>query len=538
MAKQIIYDEDARAKLLKGVETVAKAVRVTLGPCGKLVMFKKNGSLVAIKDGVTVAKEIELEDPYEDLGATLAKEVASKTNVESGDNTTTSTVLAYSIVKEGMKAVVAGIKPIDLKNGIEKATKDVIANLEKASKKVESEKDIINVATISANNDSEIGKTIGEVVYKIGKDGVITVEESNGVDLSVKTREGLQFDKGWKSPYFATNKERLEVDYEKAHILVTDYNITSIGDLMPILEANVKTGLPLLIICEDCEEGTDALNTLVINSIRNTLSVCVVKAPSYGDKKKEWLQDIATITGAKVISSEFGGVLKQATLNDLGTAKVKVTKDTTTITNGEGDKEAVKALINTLQSRIDSTDDDYIKNQTKARKARLTGGVAVISVGGTTDTERTEKKYRVDDTVCATRAALEKGILPGGGLALINAKSEPCNELNDGEKIGYSIVINSLSSPLKQIVENAGANGDVVLEKVLNSKEGIGYNARTGEYVNMIENGIIDTAKGIENALANAASVATVILTTDCCITDIPKEEGPTIATPIGAMPY
>lgn len=533
MAKKLDYNSEARKKLFNGVEQVAKAVKVTLGSSGRLVMFEKNGTVTAIKDGVSVAKEIELEDDTENLGARLVKEVAAKTNDVAGDNTTTSVVLAYSIVKEGLKAVESGIKPLDLKKGITTACNDIVEKLVENSMIVDSNEVITNVATISANNDPEIGKILADAIEKVGKDGIITVEESNNMTTSVRIVEGLQWDEGYINSYFSTNKERLEAEYDDSYVLVTDKKISVMTQILPILEAVAQTGKPLTIVCDDMDG--EALGTLILNVVRGALKVVVVKAPSFGDNKKVWLQDIATVTGATVISDDFGISLEKATISMLGKAKVKASKNETTITNGAGD---IKNRVEELKAQIENAKADYDKNKFKARLARLTSGVAVVSVGASTPVELKEKKFRVEDTIAATKAALDEGILPGGGVALVNATTiDKRIDLSKEEKIGYEILLKAVEEPLKQIAENAGVNGEVVLNNLAGKPDGYGYNAKTGEYGDMIKFGVIDTVKGIKNALINAVSVACMILTTECVITEIKEKEEQFVATPVGPMP-
>jgi chaperonin GroEL len=539
MAKNLFYNESARAKLMAGIEKVADAVAVTLGPCGRNVMMQKNNSVIVSKDGVTVAKDIELEDPVENLGASLIKQVASKTNEVAGDNTTTSTVLARAIVKEGMKAVAAGMRPIEIKRGIDKATAAVIENLVKNSKPVETNEEITNVATISANNDPEIGKILADVVSKVGKDGVITVEESNGISTTVNVVEGMQIDNGWLNPNFCNNKERLEVNYDDCYILVTDKSISAMSQLLPILEPVAKAGKPLTIICDDMPEG-EALGTIILNDIRGSLKVNVVKAPSFGDNKRNILNDVAILTGATIISDNNGIALENAKIEHLGIATVKSSKDSTIITKGNAKPGALQAHLDELKAQIENAKTDYDKNKLKARLARLTGGVAVVKVGAATEVELKEKKYRVEDTIAATKAALEEGIVPGGGVALLNAsKLEGFEMGNDDFNRGANILLEAVAEPLKQIAENSGVNGEIILNKIYETdKDGYGYNAATGEYVDMMASGIIDTTKAIKNALLNAASVAGMILTTECTITDIPKKENnPLVMSPVGPLP-
>lgn len=539
MAKDLIYNEEARKKIFTGLEKVANAVKVTLGPAGRNVMIEKEyGSPTITKDGVTVAKAIELEDKVENLGAQLLKEVASKTNDIAGDNTTTSAVLAYAIAKEGLKAVASGMRPIEIKRGIDYATENVINALKNISTFVTSKEEIMNVATISANNDPEIGKILANAIDKVGKDGVITVEESKNISTSVKIVDGLQFDNGYINPYFSTNKERLETEFDESYILITDKKITSMAQLMPILEPVAQQGKALTIICDDMDG--EALGTLVLNSVRGSLKVCAVKAPGFGDNRKAMLEDMAILTGATYISDDFGNSLEKATMDMLGSAKVKVTKNTTTITNGGGDKSKLDERIKELKAQISNTKEKYEQDKLKTRVAKLTGGVAVVSVGAATETEIKEKKFRVEDTIAATRAALEEGIVPGGGVALIKARSLIKEEKFDNQGIdtGFSILLKAVEEPLKQIAENAGVNGEVVLNTILSMDDGSGYDARNNKYCHMIHNGIVDTTKAISAALRNAASIAGMLLTTECSITEIPKKEEPMVQTPMGAMPY
>lgn len=534
MAKQLIFNEDARKKMLSGVEQIASAVKVTLGPCGRLVMLdKKFGAPTITKDGVSVAKEVELKDPFENMGAQLVKEVASKTNDVAGDGTTTATVLAYAIVKEGLKSVAAGITPIEVKRGIDKAVAVAVEEIKKNSRAVKGSEDITHVATVSANNDPEIGKILADAIEKVGKDGVITVEESKNMDTTVKTVEGMQFDRGYISSYFVTDRERMEVNYNDAFILIHDKKISSMKDLLPLLEKVAQTGKPLVIICEDMDG--EALATLVLNSIRGTLKCTAVKAPGFGDRRKEMLQDIAILTGGTVISEELGLKLEQAELSQLGQVKsVKIDKDNTTLVDGAGDKKAISDRVAEIKAQIEKSTSDYDKEKLKERLAKLSGGVAVINIGAITETEMKEKKFRVEDTLAATRAALEEGIVPGGGVALLEAAAALTEEasagLSDDEKVGFKIVRRALEEPIRQIAENAGVDGAVVAEKAKNEKKGVGYNARTGKWVDLMEDGIIDPAKVTRSALQNAASVAGMLLTTECAITDIPEPPAPVAA--------
>ncbi len=540
MAKQLIYNEEARKKMLSGVEQIAQAVKVTLGPCGRLVMLdKKYGAPTITKDGVSVAKEIELKDPFENMGAQLVREVASKTNDVAGDGTTTATVLAYAIVREGLKAVSAGMTPIEIKRGIDKAVNLAVAEIKKNSRAVKGNDDITHVATISANNDPEIGKILAEAIEKVGKDGVITVEESKNMDTTVKTVEGMQFDRGYVSSYFVTDRERMEVNYSDAYVLIYDKKISTMKDILPLLEKVAQTGKPLLIICEDMDG--EALATLVVNAIRGTLKCCAVKAPGFGDRRKEMLQDIAILTGGKVITEDLGLKLETTEIADLGRAKsVKIDKDNTTIVDGSGEKSAIESRIAEIKAQIEKSTSDYDKEKLKERLAKLSGGVAVINIGAITETEMKEKKFRVEDTLAATRAALEEGIVCGGGLALIQASKvldENAADLVGDEKVGFKIVKRALEEPIRQITDNAGLDGAVIADRAKNEKPGVGFNAATQEWVDMMEAGIIDPAKVTRSALQNAASVAGMLLTTECAITDIPEPPAPQAPAPdMGGM--
>ena len=538
MAKPLIFNEEARKKMLSGVEQIARAVKVTLGPCGRLVMLdKKFGAPTITKDGVSVAKEVELKDPYENMGAQLVREVASKTNDVAGDGTTTATVLAYAIVREGLKSVSAGMTPIEIKRGIDKATAVAVEAIKKNSRAVKGSDDITHVATISANNDPEIGKILADAIEKVGKDGVITVEESKNMDTTVKTVEGMQFDRGYISSYFVTDRERMEVNYNDAFILIHDKKISTMKDLLPVLEKVAQTGKPLVIICEDMDG--EALATLVLNSIRGTLKCVAVKAPGFGDRRKEMLQDIAILTGGTVISEELGLKLETTELAQLGQVKsVKIDKDNTTLVDGAGAKDAIAARVAEIKAQVEKSTSEYDKEKLKERLAKLSGGVAVINIGAITETEMKEKKFRVEDTLAATRAALEEGIVCGGGIALIEAAKaltdDAAKDLTEEEKVGFRIVRRALEEPIRQIAENAGIDGAVVAEKAKNEKKGTGYNARTGKWVDMMEDGIIDPAKVTRSALQNAASVAGMLLTTECAITDIPEPPAPTPAAAPG----
>lgn len=536
MAKQLLFSEDARKKLLSGVEQISKAVKTTLGPCGRMVMMdKKYGSPVITKDGVSVAKEIELEDPYENMGAQFVREVASKTNDDAGDGTTTATVLSYALVREGVKSVAAGMRPIEIKRGMDKAVKIAVDEIKKNAKPVKGADDITNIATISANNDAEIGKMLADAIEKVGKDGVITVEESKNMEMTVDTVEGMQFDRGYISSYFVTDRERMEASYTDAFVLIYDKKISAMKDLLPILEKVANAGRALVIICEDVDG--EALTTLVLNQIRGTIKCCAVKAPGFGDRRKDMLQDIAILTGATVVSEEVGLKLESCGEEVLGQAKsIKIDKDNTTIVGGAGSAKDIKARVEEIKNAIEKSTSTYDKEQLQKRLAKLAGGVAVINVGANTETEMKEMKFRVEDTIAATRAALEEGIVPGGGMALIEAAkalAEIPADLTEDEKVGFKIVRRALEEPIRQIAENAGLDGAVIAERAKNEKKGIGFNARTNEWVNMLEAGIIDPAKVTCSALKNAASVAGTLLTTECAITDIPTPPAP-VAAPAG----
>ena len=540
MAKQLLFSEDARKKLLSGVEQISKAVKVTLGPCGRMVMMdKKFGSPTITKDGVSVAKEIELEDPYENMGAQFVREVASKTNDDAGDGTTTATVLSYALVREGVKSVAAGMTPIELKRGMDKAVKIAVEEIKKNAKPVKGADDITNIATISANNDPEIGKMLADAIEKVGKDGVITVEESKNMEMTVDTVEGMQFDRGYISSYFVTDRERMEASYSDAYVLIYDKKISAMKDLLPILEQVANAGRALVIICEDVDG--EALTTLVLNQIRGTIKCCAVKAPGFGDRRKDMLQDIAILTGGTVVSEEVGLKLETSDISVLGQAKsIKIDKDNTTIVGGAGDAKAIKDRVAEIKTSIEKSSSTYDKEQLQKRLAKLAGGVAVINVGANTETEMKEMKFRVEDTIAATRAALEEGIVSGGGMALIEASkalAEIPADLTEDEKVGFKIVRRALEEPIRQISENAGLDGAVIAERAKNEKKGVGFNARTGEWVNMLEAGIIDPAKVTCSALKNAASVAGTLLTTECAITDIPEPKTPAAPAPdMGGM--
>ena len=540
MAKQLLFSEDARKKLLSGVEQISKAVMTTLGPCGRMVMLdKKYGAPTITKDGVSVAKEIELQDPYENMGAQFVREVASKTNDDAGDGTTTATVLSYALVREGIKSVAAGMRPIEIKRGMDKAVKIAVEEIKKNAKPVKGADDITNIATISANNDPEIGKMLADAIEKVGKDGVITVEESKNMEMTVDTVEGMQFDRGYISSYFVTDRERMEADFDDAYVLIYDKKISAMKDLLPILEKVANAGKALVIICEDVDG--EALTTLVLNTISGTIKVCAVKAPGFGDRRKDMLQDIAILTGATVVSEEVGLKLESCGPEVLGQAKsIKIDKDNTTIVGGAGDSKNIKARVDEIKNAIEKSTSSYDKEQLQKRLAKLSGGVAVINVGANTETEMKEMKFRVEDTIAATRAALEEGVVSGGGIALIEAAkalNDVPADLNEEEKVGFRIVRRALEEPIRQIAENAGLDGSVIAERAKNEKRGVGFNARTGEWVNMLEAGVIDPAKVTCSALKNAASVAGTLLTTECAITDIPEPKAATPAQPdMGGM--
>jgi len=539
MAKEITFNTQAREKLKAGVDALANAVKVTLGPKGRnVVIDKKFGAPHITKDGVSVAKEIELKDPIENMGAQMLKEVASKTADIAGDGTTTATVLAQAIVTAGLKNVASGANPMDLKRGIDKAVEAVVADLKKISRTVGNDNDKIKqVGSISANNDEAIGTLIADAMTKVGTEGVITVEEAKGTETEVKTVEGMQFDRGYLSPYFVTNAENMEADLDNAFILIYDKKVSTMKELLPVLEKTAQTGRPLLIIAEDVDG--EALATLVVNKIRGALKVAAVKAPGFGDRRKAMLQDIAILTGGQVISEETGLKLENATLEDLGRAeKITVDKDNTTIVNGTGSKEAIQARIGEIKAQIDKTTSDYDREKLQERLAKLAGGVAVLYIGAATEVEMKEKKDRVDDALHATRAAVEEGIVPGGGVALIRASKalEKMKGANDDEQTGIAIVVRAIEEPLRQIVANAGGEGAVVVDKVRSGKDDFGYNARTEIYENLIEAGVIDPTKVVRVALENAASIAGMLLTTECVISDI-KEDAPAMpAMPGGGM--
>ncbi|TXK71646.1 chaperonin GroEL [Mesonia sp. HuA40] len=528
MAKDIKFDIEARDGIKRGVDALANAVKVTLGPKGRNVIISKSfGAPVVTKDGVSVAKEIELENALENMGAQMVKEVASKTNDLAGDGTTTATVLAQAIVKEGLKNVAAGANPMDLKRGIDKAVEAITKDLAEQTKEVgSSSEQIKQVASISANNDEVIGELIAQAFAKVGKEGVITVEEAKGTDTYVDVVEGMQFDRGYLSPYFVTNSEKMTTDLENPYILIVDKKISTMKDLMPVLEPVAQTGKPLLIIAEDVDG--EALATLVVNKLRGSLKIAAVKAPGFGDRRKAMLEDIAILTGGTVISEERGFTLENASIDQLGTAeKVSIDKDNTTVVNGAGDDEMIKNRINQIKSQIETTTSDYDREKLQERLAKLAGGVAVLYVGAASEVEMKEKKDRVDDALHATRAAVEEGIVAGGGVALVRAKTVLANleTISLDETTGVQIVNRAIEAPLRTIVENAGGEGSVVINKVLEGKDNFGYDAKTEEYVDMLEAGIIDPKKVTRIALENAASVSGMILTTECALIDIPEED-------------
>lgn len=545
MAKQLFFDIDARNRMKKGVDILSNAVKVTLGPKGRnVVLEKKFGAPGVTKDGVTVAKEIELEDPIENMGAQMVKEVASKTSDVAGDGTTTATVLAQSIITEGLKNVAAGANPMDLKRGIEKAVTKVVEHLKSQSQAVGNDSSKIQqVASISANNDSEIGKLIAEAMKKVGKEGVITVEEARGTETTVEVVEGMQFDRGYISPYFVTNSEKMEAELENPYILIYDKKVSNMKDILHILEKVAQGGRPLLIIAEDLEG--EALATLVVNKLRGTLKVAAVKAPGFGDRRKEMLQDIAVLTKGLVISEEQGYKLENADLTYLGVASsVTIDKDNTTIVGGKGKKEDITARINQIKSQIEATTSDYDREKLQERLAKLSGGVAVLQIGAATEMEMKEKKDRVDDALHATRAAVEEGIVPGGGVAFLRAIQalESLKGVNEDETTGISIVKRALEEPMRQIVENAGIEGSIVVQKVKEGKGDFGFNARTEVYENLLKAGVIDPTKVTRIALENAASIAGMLLTTECVVADKPKKEEPHMhgggAPGMGGMDY
>ncbi|MBC7323787.1 MAG: chaperonin GroEL [Moorella sp. (in: Bacteria)] len=537
-AKQLAFDVEARRALEKGVSTVAQAVKVTLGPKGRnVVLERKFGSPVITKDGVTVAKEIELKDPYENMGAQLCREVASKTNDIAGDGTTTATVLAQSIVLEGLKNVAAGANPVFIKRGIDRAVEAVVEEIKKMSIPVESKESIAHVASIAAN-EREIGDLIADAMEKVGKDGVITVEESKGTATTVEVVEGMEFDRGYVSPYFVTNAEAMEAEFEEPYLLIHEKKISAINDLLPLLEKVVRTGKPLVIIAEDVEG--EALATLVVNKLRGTLNCAAVKAPGFGDRRKAMMEDIAILTGGTFISEDLGVKLENVDLGMLGRAKkVKIAKEKTTIVEGYGKKEAIDGRVAQIKKQIEETDSDYDREKLQERLAKMAGGVAVIRVGAATETELKEKKHRVEDALSATRAAVEEGIVPGGGATLVHCIPAVEKLQAEGdEAVGVRIIKRALEEPLRQIAANAGLEGSVIVERVRGEKPGVGFDALTEEYVDMVKAGIVDPAKVTRSALQNAASIASMLLTTEALVAEIPKEEKTPPMPPGGGMDY
>jgi chaperonin GroEL len=534
-AKELLFNTDARARLKKGIDHLAEAVKVTLGPKGRnVVIDKKFGSPTVTKDGVTVAKEIELSDPVENMGAQMVKEVATKTSDLAGDGTTTATVLAQAIFREGLKNVTAGANPMELKRGIDKAVEAIVEELKRISMPTAGKKEIAQVGTISANNDPEIGKLIAEAMEKVGKDGVITVEEAKGLETTLETVDGMQFDRGYLSPYFVTDPEKMEAVLEDPYILIHDKKIGSMKELLPVLEKVAQTGKPLLIIAEDVEG--EALATLVVNKLRGTLKVAAVKAPGFGDRRKEMLIDISKLTGGKVITEELGFKLENATLQDLGRAKrIVVDKDNTTVVDGKGKNEDIQGRISEIKVAVEKSTSDYDKEKLQERLAKLSGGVAIINVGAATETEMKEKKSRVEDALHATRAAVEEGIVPGGGVALLRAQVALDKvKGTDDEKIGVEIVRKAVEEPIRMIVQNAGAEGSIIVAKIRESKDkNFGYNAATDTYEDLVKSGVIDPTKVTRTALQNAASIAGLLLTTECVVVE-KKEDKPAPSGPPG----
>jgi chaperonin GroEL len=538
-AKELHFDVDARARLKRGVDQLADAVKVTLGPKGRnVVIDKKFGSPTVTKDGVTVAKEIELADPVENMGAQMVKEVATKTSDVAGDGTTTATVLAQAIFREGLKSVTAGVNPMAIKRGIDKAVGMVVDELKKMSVKTSGKKEIAQVGSISANNDKEIGDLIADAMEKVGNDGVITVEEAKGLETTLETVDGMQFDRGYLSPYFVTDPEKMEAILEDGYVLIHDKKISAMKDLLPVLEKVAQTGKPLLLIAEDIEG--EALATLVVNKLRGTLKVCAVKAPGFGDRRKAMLQDVAVLTAGKVISEEIGFKLENAVLGDLGRAKrIVIDKDNTTLVDGGGKDKDIQGRIQEIKTAIDKSTSDYDKEKLQERLAKLAGGVAVINVGAATETAMKEKKARVEDALHATRAAVEEGIVPGGGVALLRAQDvlKKVKVVEDDEQIGVDIVRRALEEPMRIIAQNAGAEGSIVVEKIRTSKEkGYGYNAQTDVYEDLVASGVIDPTKVTRSALQNAASVAGLLLTTECVVVEKKEDEKTPAMPPGGGM--
>ena len=541
MAKQLLFNEEARKALLSGVEQISNAVKVTLGPKGRNVLIDKSfGAPTVTKDGVSVAREVELENKFENMGAQLLKEVATKTNDVAGDGTTTATVLAYSMVKEGLKAVAAGMTPLELKRGIDKAVAIAVEDIQKNSKEIKGSEEVAHVASVSANNDAEIGKIIADAIAKVGKDGVIDVGEAQTMETVTDYVEGMQFDRGYISSYFVTDRDRMETVFENPYILIYDKSISTMKDLLPLLEQVAQSGRPLLIIAEDVEG--EALATLVVNSLRGALKTCAVKAPGFGDRRKEMLEDIAVLTGGQVVSEELGFKLEAAQISMLGQAKsIKIDKDNTMIIDGAGKSKDIKDRVTQIKAQLDATDSEYDSEKLRERLAKLSGGVAVIKIGAVTEVEMKEKKHRVEDALSATRAAIEEGIVAGGGLAMIQAiaalEKADMSSLTEDEKVGFKIVKRALEEPIRQIAENAGLDGAVIAEKA-KEKKGVGFDAAKMEWTDMVKAGIIDPAKVTRSALQNAASIASLLLTTECAITDIPeKQAGPAMPSPdMGGM--
>jgi len=528
-AKQLLFDEAARQAILRGVSKLSKAVVATLGPKGRnVVLDKKFGSPTVTKDGVTVAKEIELEDPYENMGAQMVREVASKTSDNAGDGTTTATVLAEAIYREGLKFVTAGANPIGIQRGINKAVESAVGQLDKIAKKVKDKEEIKQVATVSANWDTTIGEIIADAMDKVGKDGTITVEEAKSIETTLDVVEGMQFDKGYLSPYFVTNAESMEAKLEDCYILIFEKKISSLKDLLPLLEKAARTGKPLLIIAEEVEG--EALATLVVNKLRGTINVCAVKAPGFGDRRKAMMEDIAVLTGGKFISEDLGIKLETIELTDLGRAKsIVLDKENTTIVEGNGKSSEIQGRVNQIRRQIEETTSDYDREKLQERLAKLAGGVAVINVGAATESEMKEKKARVEDALHATRAAVEEGIVPGGGVALIRciAAIEATKGANEDEQIGVGIIKRAVESPLRALAANAGEEGSVIVDKVKKAKGNEGYNVATGEYEDLVKAGVVDPKKVTRSALQNAASISGLLLTTECLITEIPEKEKP-----------
>ncbi len=538
MAKQLQFDESARKELLSGVTKLSNAVKVTLGPKGRnVVLDKKFGAPTMTNDGVTIAKEIELEDPFENMGAQLLKEAATKTDDVAGDGTTTATVLAYSMIKEGLKSVAAGINPMDIKRGIAVAVDQAVDHIKASAKDINEKEEIAQVAAISANNDPTVGELIANAMEKVGKDGVITVEESKSMETNLEVVEGMQFDRGFLSPYFVTNRDTQEAVLENPYVLIHDKKISSMKDLLPMLEKLAQSGRPLLLIAEDVEG--EALATLVVNNLRGTLNACAVKAPGFGDRRKAMLEDIAILTGGQVVAEELGLKLENTELEQLGTAKsIKVEKENTTVIEGGGKQSDITDRIAQIKVQIDETTSDYDKEKLQERLAKLAGGVAVVNVGAATEVELKEKKHRVEDGLSATRAAIEEGVIPGGGSTLVQAAGKlgerDLEDLNEAQRVGFKIVQRALEEPIRQIAVNAGMDGSIVVERAKNEKQGVGFDAQTMEWRDMSGAGIIDPAKVTRSALTNAASIAGLLLTTECTITDLPEKKDAAPAGPPG----